>query len=118
MANAGMLGTMGATSTLVYDPMSGIRNKWTREQARAIEEAYQEVLRETRIALRDHAELMEELVDLLLEKEELLTDEVRAFFVGYGLHTPEPTIVRDGEEYHIFPRLEPGAGSPEAQVAT
>ena len=118
MANAGMLGTMGATSTLVYDPMSGIRNKWTREQARAIEEAYQEVLRDTRIALRDHAELMEELVDLLLEKEELLTDEVRAFFVGYGLHTPEPTIVRDGEEYHIFPRLEPGAGSPEAQVAT
>ena len=118
MANAGMLGTMGATSTLVYDPMSGIRNKWTREQARAIEEAYQEALRETRIALRDHAELMEELVDLLLEKEELLTDEVRAFFVGYGLHTPEPTIVRDGEEYHIFPRLEPGAGSPEAQVAT
>ncbi len=118
MANAGMLGTMGATSTMVYDPMSGIRNKWTPEQARAIEEAYQEVLQDTRVALREHAELMNELVDLLLEREELLSDEVRAFFVRYGLHTPDPTIIRDGEEFHIFPRLEPGQDSPEAQVAT
>ncbi len=118
MANAGMLGTMGATSTLVYDPLSGVRNKWTPEQARAIEEAYQEVLRETRVALREHAELVGELVDLLLAREELLTDEVRSFFDRYGLPTPEPTIIRDGEEFHIFPRLEDGQASPEARALT
>ena len=116
MANAGMLGTMGAASTLVYDPLAGLRNKWTPEQARAIEEAYQDVLRETRIALREHAELMRELVELLLQREELLTDEVRAFFVQYGLHTPEPTIVRDGEEFRIFARLEAGDAQPDAPL--
>ena len=117
MANAGMLGTMGATSTIIYDPMSGMRNKWTPEQARAIEEAYQEVLRETRVALRQHGELIHELVELLLEKEELLTDEVRDFFDSYGLYTPEPTIIRDGEEFHIFPRLSGGDERPQAGPA-
>ncbi|MCY4022449.1 MAG: AAA family ATPase [Anaerolineaceae bacterium] len=118
MANAGMLGTMGATSTVVYDPLIGARQKWSPEQAKAIEEAYQDVLRETRIALRQHDDLMEELVELLLEKEELLSDEVRDFFDGHGLHTPEPTIIRDGEEFHIFPRLGSGARPVETGLAT
>ncbi len=118
MANAGMLGTMGATSSMEYDPFRGGRIKWTPEQAKAIEEAYQDVLRETRVALRQHVELMEELVDLLLEKDELLTDEVREFFDRYGLSTPEPTIVRDGEEFHIFPRLESGERPVETGLAT
>lgn len=118
MANAGMLGTMGAASTLVFDPMSGLRNKWTPEQARAIEEAYQEVLRETRVALRGHAQVMDELVELLLLREELLTDEVRAFFDRHGLHTPEPTIVRDGEEFRIFARLEAGEPPRTAALTT
>ena len=118
MANAGMLGTMGATTSMEYDPFRGGRIKWTPEQAKAIEEAYQDVLRETRVALREHVELMEELVGLLLEKEELLTDEVRDFFDRYGLFTPEPTIVRDGEEFHIFPRLQSGDRTVETGLAT
>ncbi len=118
MANAGMLGTMGAASTVVFDVMSGLRLKWTPEQAHAIEEAYQEVLRQTRMDLREHGELLDELVELLLKKEELLADEVRDFFDRYGFYTPELTLVRDGEEFHIFPRLESGERPAEAGLAT
>ncbi len=103
MANAGMFDTMGATSGYVFDMFRGARMQWSPEQARAIEEAYQEVLRITRIELRKHGEVVHALTDLLMEKEELLTDEVRAFFDQYGLYTPDPTIIRDGEEYHILP---------------
>ena len=73
------------------------------EQAKEIEEAYQQVLRETRMALREHTEVVDGLVELLLEKEELLPDEIREFFDQYGLHTPDPSIIRDGEEFHILP---------------
>jgi hypothetical protein len=62
----------------------------TAGQARDMEEAYQQLLKETRLALREHAHIVEALVALLLEKEELLGQEVRAFFDQYGLYTPEP----------------------------
>ena len=103
MANAGMFETMGATSGFVFDMFSGPRVKWTPEQSRAIEEAYQQVLRETRVELRKHAEVVHALTELLMEKEELLTDEVREFFDQFGLFTPDPTIIRDGEEFLIMP---------------
>jgi cell division protease FtsH len=102
MANAGMFETMGATSGVVFDMFRGPSMQWTREQAKAIEEAYQQVLRETRVALREHGEIVHALTDLLMEKEELLTDDVRAFFDQYGLYTPDPTIIRDGEEYLVL----------------
>jgi ATP-dependent Zn protease len=114
MANAGMFETMGATTGYSFDIMQGVRVKWTAEQSRAIEEIYQQVLRDTRIALRQHAEVVNALVELLLEKEELMADELRDFFDQYGLYTPDPTIVRDGEEFHLFetpqrPELPAGA---------
>jgi len=43
---------------------------------------------------------------------------VRAFFDRHGLHTPEPTIVRDGEEFRIFARLEAGERPRAAEVVT
>jgi hypothetical protein len=54
------------------------------------------------MALREHSEVVHALVDLLMENEELLAEEVRAFFDQYGLHTPDPTIIRDGEEFQIM----------------
>jgi ATP-dependent Zn protease len=103
MAAAGMFDTMGAGMMIGWDIFRGPSVKWTPEQARAIEEVYQTVLKETREALRDHAHVVHALVELLLEKEELLADEVRAFFDQYGLYTPDPTIIRDGEEYQVLP---------------
>jgi cell division protease FtsH len=103
MANAGMFETMGATMSYGFDYQRGIYAQFTPEQAKAIETVYQTVLRETREALREHAHIVNALVDLLMEKEELLTDEIRAFFDQYGLHTPDPTIIRDGTEYLVLP---------------
>jgi ATP-dependent Zn protease len=103
MAMAGMFDTMGAGMSIGFDMLRGAFTQLTPEQARAIEEVYQEILRDTRIALRENKHIMDALVELLLEKEELLADDVRAFFDQYGLYTPDPTIIRDGEEYRILP---------------
>lgn len=112
MAAAGMFETMGGGMQIGWDMFRGPMVKWTPEQSRAIEEVYQKVLRETREGLREHSEVVNALVDLLMEKEELLSDEVREFFDQYGLHTPDPTIIRDGEEYHILP---PSMGQPQLE---
>lgn len=90
MVTAGMFNTMGASNNL------------SRDQRREIEEAYQLILRETRKTIRENGHIVEALVALLLEKEELLADEVRAFFDQYGLYTPDPTFIRDGEQVSIF----------------
>ena len=103
MAAAGMFETMGGGMMIGWDMLRGPMVKWTPEQARAIEEVYQKVLRETREALRDHSDVVNALVDLLMDKEELLADEVRAFFDQYGLYTPDPTVIRDGEEFAVLP---------------
>ncbi len=106
MASAGMFETMGANMGFVFNMFSGVSQRLTPEQARGIEEVYQQVLQETRQALRDHAEVVHGLTDLLVEKDELLADELRAFFDQYGLETPDITIVRDGREYRIFDEVE------------
>ncbi len=103
MADAGMFETMGATMSYQYDLMRGISRRFTPEQAHAIEEAYQQALRETRQALREHSHVVHALVELLLAKEELLSDEIREFFDQYDLFTPDPTIIRDGQEYRVLP---------------
>jgi hypothetical protein len=33
----------------------------------------------------------------------MLADEVRIFFDAFGLHTPEPTYIRGGEEKRLLP---------------
>jgi ATP-dependent Zn protease len=103
MAMAGMLGTLGGAARYSFDLMTGHFNGLTMEQSKAIEEAYQKVLLETRQALRERKEIVHALVELLLEKEEILSDEVRAFFDQYGLYTPDPMVLRDGEEISILP---------------
>lgn len=114
MAAAGMLGTMGAGMSMGFDMFRGAYTQLTPEQARAIEEAYQEILRETRTALRENSHIVHALVELLLEKEELLAQDVRAFFDQYGLFTPDPTIIRDGEEYQILP---PSLAEPQPRLS-
>jgi cell division protease FtsH len=103
MAMAGMFGTMGGAMHYSFDLFTGRFNGLTMEQSKAIEEAYQKILLETRQALREHKEIVHALVELLMEKEELLSDEVRAFFDQYGLYTPDPMIIRNGEEISILP---------------
>jgi cell division protease FtsH len=108
MASAGMFGPLGAVMGNRADVMmSG--SAVTPEMAQAMEEAFQQVLGETRRKLREHAPMVRALVELLLEKEELLADEVREFFDQYELYTPQSTLVKDGEEISIFtPRLDDG----------
>ena len=114
MASAGMFETMGANMGLVFNMFSGVSQRLTPEQARGIEEVYQQVLQETRQALRDHADVVTALADLLSEKDELLADELRDFFEAHGFETPEITIVRDGREYRIFDDVEKPALSAES----
>lgn len=102
MALAGMLGPLGAIAG-GYNPMDPSSVAITPEMSQVIEETFQNILAETRKALRKHRDMTEALVTLLLEKEELLADEVEAFFDQYGLHTPKPSYIRDGEEVKLLP---------------
>ena len=51
-----------------------------------MEETFQRIMKETRKALRENEHIVRALVALLMEKEELLADEVKAFFDQYGLY--------------------------------
>jgi hypothetical protein len=82
MANAGMFGPLGASE----EPES---NKEIRE---LMEETFLTALDEVRMDLRMHRDMGDQLIQLLLEKEELMADEVEAFFDQYGLHTPKPQL--------------------------
>ncbi len=88
MADAGMfgvVGTMGMTSS----------SEVSSELRARMEETFRMALDEVRMALRLHPEMGEALIQLLLEKEELLADEVEAFFDQYGLYTPKVELNRD-----------------------
>jgi cell division protease FtsH len=102
----GMFSSMGGSMirqmAWVYPGSWVQQDRLTPGQAQEIEEAYQLILRETREALRDNAHIVEALVALLLEKEELLADEIRTFFDEYNLHTPDPTTIVDGEEVNLI----------------
>jgi cell division protease FtsH len=87
----------------------------TPGQQEEIEEAYQLILTETREALRNNAHIVQALVTMLLEREELLADDVRAFFDEYGLHTPDPTTIRDGQEISLLPPKPKENQLPEPQ---
>jgi cell division protease FtsH len=112
MARAGMLGPLGG-SLRIGVTMMGMSTSVSPEMAQAMEETFQRIMKETRKALRQNEPIMRALVALLLEKEELLADEVRAFFDQYGLHTPDPSMIKDGEEISIMnPRLPQGEPAP------
>ncbi len=103
MAMAGMLGPLGGAIKLNQDlfGMGGLSP--TPDMAAVMEEEFQKQLTECREALRANAHIMEALVNLLLEKQELLANEVRAFFDQYGLYTPDPTIMQDGKTVSLMP---------------
>ncbi len=82
MANAGMFGPLGASG----EPET------IKEVREMMEETFLMALDEVRVDLRLHRQMGEDLIHLLLEKEELLADEVEAFFDQYGLHTPKPQL--------------------------
>jgi ATP-dependent Zn protease len=98
MASAGMFGPLGATYGMSMD--------MPQEMADAMESTLDQISKETRRALRENAHIVNALVELLLHKEELLASDVKAFFDQYGLTTPEPTMVRAGEEVSILPQLD------------
>ena len=80
MANAGMFGSLGANfQGTNYSP----------EVTEMMEELFRTVLDEVRIAFRVHRDMGEALIKLLMEKDELLADEVEEFFDQYGLFTPK-----------------------------
>ncbi len=85
MADAGMFGPLGESGRLSAE---------TRE---AMEETFRMVLDEVRLAFRLHRDMGEALIELLMEKEELLADEVEAFFDQYGLYTPKVKLYQDDD---------------------
>ncbi len=108
MARAGMLGPLGG-SLRIGMGMMGMTTSVSPEMNEAMEETFQRVMKETRKALRDHEQVMRALVALLMEKEELLSEDVKAFFDQYGLFTPEASMIKDGEEISVMnPRLPEG----------
>jgi cell division protease FtsH len=102
MALAGMLGPLGGAASFRFS-MFGVSQEIPPDMAQAMEETFQQILQETRTALRERGDVVRALVARLMEQEELLADDVKAFFDEFGLFTPEPTIVKDGEEMRLLP---------------
>jgi cell division protease FtsH len=85
MVGAGMNGAMFGT----IQSSGAMRAQFVQAQ----EELYQQMLEDTRTQLRKNRHILDALVQVLLEKEELLADEVKAFFDEYGLDTPQPSLI-------------------------
>ncbi len=83
------LGQMAAGG--MFGPI-GVSMPESREVAEMQEELFLSVLHETREMLRVYRTMGEELIQLLLDKEELLARDVEAFFDRYGLYTPKIEI--------------------------
>jgi cell division protease FtsH len=98
MALSGMLGTLGGAIGRPQDVAEIGTNQVTPKMAQAMEVEFQKMLKETREALRANAPIVEALVALLMEKEELLSDEVRAFFDQFGMYTPDSIVIGQEEE--------------------
>ena len=81
-----------------------------------MEETFQRVMKDARKALRQNEPIVRALVALLSAKEELFADEIKAFFDSYGLFTPEPSMIKHGEEISVMnPRLPEGQTTAEAR---
>ncbi|HLU12182.1 MAG TPA: AAA family ATPase [Oceanobacillus sp.] len=93
MANAGMFGPLGGNMGMSVESINP-----TKEMREAMEETFRAVLEEVQLALRLHREMGEALIQLLLQKNELLADEVEQFFDQYGLFTPKVQLKREAGE--------------------
>jgi ATP-dependent Zn protease len=83
MASAGMFGVSGASFG---------DTETNKELRDAMEETFRTVLDEVRIAFRLHREMGDSLIALLMEKNELMAEEVEKFFDHYGFYTPKVRI--------------------------
>jgi ATP-dependent Zn protease len=116
MARAGMFGPLGG-SLRIGVTMNGYNMPVSPEMSDAMEETFQGIMKDARKALRKNEHIVRALAALLLEKEELFADEVRAFFDQYGLFTPDASMIKDGEEVGVVaPRLSQGEGTPQPQA--
>jgi len=122
MAAAGMFGAMGGAMLWSVDMNTGkYKPNLTPDQAKGIDEAYNNILTESRRSLRDHGHIVEALAALLMEKGELLAEEIEAFFDQYGLHTPKAVV--GGKEVgaltaaKLAEQLTAGEGQPQAAGA-
>jgi len=82
------------------------------EMREAMDEAFRNALEEVRTALRVHHDMGEALIALLMQKNELLADEVEAFFDQYGLYTPKPSLRPKEEPVVIVGNEETPDGAP------
>lgn len=90
MADAGMFGALSASAGGANDSM-----ETSRALRDAMEETFQTALSEVRMMMRLHREMGLHLIDLLVEKDELLADEAEQFFDGYGFFTPKVHLEPD-----------------------
>jgi cell division protease FtsH len=111
MAAAGMLGPLGG-SLMVQLSIMGRSVDYPQNMSEAMEKAYQDALQATRKALRERKDVVEAFKNLLLEREELLADDVQQFFDQHDLPTPEVTLIRDGQEYSLIEKV-----IPDSEVA-
>ena len=111
MAMAGILGPLGGTVGRPQETPFGtqLMVNTSPEMNEAMEQKFQEMLKECREALRANGHIVNSLVELLLEKGEISANEVRTFFDEYGLHTPDPVLLQDDEEVQLLEAAVPSA---------
>jgi len=78
-------------STGMFGPL-GVAGPERKEIDQMMEETFLMSLDEVRTALRAYREMGEALIAQLMDKDEMLADEVEAFFDQYGLFTPKINI--------------------------
>ncbi|MFQ3566388.1 MAG: AAA family ATPase [Aggregatilineales bacterium] len=93
MASAGMFGPLGGNMGMTPETINP-----TGEMREAMEETFRMVLDEVRLAFRLHEKMARDLIDELMVRDEMLADEVEAFFDRYGLYTPKVQLKTQPEE--------------------
>jgi len=107
MANAGMFGPLGANMGQDAESINP-----TFAMREIMDETFRQVLDEVRVAFRVHRDMGEALISLLLEKNELLADEVEAFFDQYGYFTPKINLRPDEDEEVVIVGTDGERGDP------
>ena len=111
MANAGMFGPLGANMGQDAESINP-----TPDMREAMDETFREVLDEVRLAFRLHREMGEALIELLMQKNELLADEVEQFFDNYGYPTPKVRIDPEQHEEVVIVEKDEAVDEEQAHV--
>jgi cell division protease FtsH len=110
MANAGMFGALGATLES--------NSQLSPEMQSRMDETFRMILEEVRLEFRLQRKMGEELIDLLVKHEELMANEVEAFFNEYGYYTPKASVNADEDgEIVIAPPEAIGAGEAAGEAS-